>query len=141
MITLALKPGHDGAIAALEEDRLLFSLEAEKDSFPRHVAVTPDVLLAAFEQLGGVPDVLAIGGWLKSRDLGKPNLGAGYQGQQRLFRETTVMGKKATMFSSTHERSHIAMALAMAPQKAPRSAVLCWEGNLGRFYLMDEQWN
>ena len=36
MLVVALKPGHDGAIAAIEDDRLLFSLESEKDSFPRH---------------------------------------------------------------------------------------------------------
>ncbi len=34
MLILGFKEGHDGAVAAIEDGRLLFSLEAEKDSFP-----------------------------------------------------------------------------------------------------------
>jgi len=32
-VVLALKPGHDGTIVYVEDGRLVFSLEAEKDSF------------------------------------------------------------------------------------------------------------
>ena len=141
MLVLAMKHGHDGAIAAIDDDRLLFSIEAEKDSFERHLHLTPNSFIAALELLGEVPDVVALGGWLKDRRLGSPDIGTPYQGLDWLTRKTSVLGRPATMFNSSHERSHIAMALAMAPERAPLSAVLCWEGSLGRFYLVDERWN
>ena len=140
MLVLAMKHGHDGGIAALDDDRLVFSLEAEKDSFERHLHLTPTSFIAALELLGDAPDVVALGGWLKDRLLGSTHIGTPYQGLDWLTRETRMLGKPATMFNSSHERSHIAMALAMAPERAPLSAVLCWEGSLGRFYLVDERW-
>ncbi len=136
-----MKHGHDGAIAALDGDKLVFSLEAEKDSFERHRSLTPSSFIAALELLGEVPDVVALGGWPKAGLLGSTHVGTTYEGLDRLSHATTILGKKVTMFSSSHERSHIAMALAMAPERAPLSAVLCWEGAIGRFYLVDEQWN
>jgi len=44
MLIVGLNPGHDGAVAALEDNRLLFSLEAEKDSYPRHAYLTPTTM-------------------------------------------------------------------------------------------------
>ena len=69
------------------------------------------------------------------------HVGSPYQGLDWSSGQTEMLGKQVTMFHSSPERSHIAMALAMAPARAPLSAVLCWEGSLGRFYLVDEQWN
>ena len=97
--------------------------------------------MTALELLGNAPDVVALGGWLKDRLLGTTHVGSPYQGLDWSSRQARMLGKEATTFHSSHERSHIAMALAMAPERAPLSAVLCWEGSLGRFYLVDEQWN
>ena len=48
-----------------------------------------------------------------------------------------MFGKDVRFFSSTHERSHIAMALGMAPREdSPQKAVLVWEGYLGHIYLI-----
>ena len=45
MLIVAMKPGHDGTIAAVEDGRLLLSLEAEKDSFARYSVLSPDVIV------------------------------------------------------------------------------------------------
>ena len=137
MLILALKPGHDGAIAAVEDRRLIMSLESEKDSFPRHSAVTPTSVLQALERLDAIPDVFALGGWLKR---GRP-LGAGYMGvDEPVQRAVRMLGKEATFFTSTHERSHIMMAIGMAPKHEPTMrAVLVWEGAVGAFYLVDHR--
>ena len=65
MLIVAANPSHDGAIAAIEDDKLLFSLESEKDSFRRHHRLTPMTALSLLEHLGAVPDVIALGGWTK----------------------------------------------------------------------------
>ena len=45
-------------------DRLLFSVEAEKDSVRRHREIEVSTLLEAAEELGEAPDVIAVGGWM-----------------------------------------------------------------------------
>jgi hydroxymethyl cephem carbamoyltransferase len=66
MIVLALNPGHDGAIAAIKDRALLFSLESEKDSYPRFARMTASTLLGAVERLGDMPDVVAFCGGFKA---------------------------------------------------------------------------
>src|ERR1700752_4809903 len=101
MLVLAMKYGHDGAIAALDDDKLLFSIEAEKDSFARHLHLTPNAFAAALELLGDTPDVVALGGWLKDRELGAIHVGAPYQGLDRSSRKTKILGRQAAMFHSS----------------------------------------
>ena len=139
MLILALKPSHDGAIAVVEDRKLLLSLESEKDSFPRHSRVTPTHGPQALEHIDAMPDVIALGGWLKPA--GAP-LGAGYGARtSRSQRPVRMLGKEATFFTSSHERSHIMMAVGMAPRdEPPLRAVLVWEGAVGGFYLLDERW-
>ena len=138
MLILAVKPDHDGAIAAIEDRRLLFSLESEKDSYHRHAQLTPTRVLELAQRLGRVPDVVAMGGWTETR----VTVGAGYSGVQEPLRESlNLFGQQVEYFTSTHERSHIAMACGMAPEDdAPLRAVLVWEGALGKFYLVDDKW-
>jgi hydroxymethyl cephem carbamoyltransferase len=40
-----LKPGHDGTAAIVRDRKLLYSIEAEKDSFGRYSALTPTAIL------------------------------------------------------------------------------------------------
>ncbi len=138
MLILAIKPDHDGAVAAVEDRKLLFSLESEKDTFHRHAQLTPTTVLELAQRLDRVPDVIALGGWGR----GRTSVGAGYSGLDRLLRDNLkLFGKEVEYFSSSHERSHIAMACGMAPEDdAPLRAVLLWEGALGKFYLVDDQW-
>lgn len=55
---LGLKPGHDGAIALVEDGQLLFSVEGEKDSFHRNCDLTPSLLLTAGGMADQLPDAL-----------------------------------------------------------------------------------
>ena len=137
MLILAIKPDHDGAVAAIDDRKLLYSLESEKDSFWRHAPLTPTRVLELAQQLGEVPDVIALGGWTEERT----TVGAGYSGVQEPLRDTLkLFGRDIEFFTSTHERSHIAMACGMAPEDdAPLRAVLVWEGAIGSFYLVNDR--
>ena len=140
MLVLALKPGHDGSIAAVEDGRLLWCLESEKDNFPRYSRLTPSTFLHIAERLPRPPDIVAMGGWSKSRGIGR--IGAGYVGEHRVEQyPTTFFGARAEYFTSTHERSHLMMALGMAPRPDhDLQTVLVWEGVTGAFYLVDRSW-
>jgi hydroxymethyl cephem carbamoyltransferase len=141
MLIAAIKPGHDGSVALVEDHRLIYSLEAEKDSLPRYSELGATRLLELMEIIDRPPDVLAVGGWLKGT--GRAEIGAGYRGTDAVStRDIELYGHKMQYFSSSHERSHIMMAMGMAPPEevAPLTAVLVWEGDLGAFYLLDSSW-
>lgn len=135
MQVMAFKPGHDGSIAVLDDRKLSLSLESEKNAFRRHSSVTPTTFLDIAAQADGLPDIVALGGW---RAGDKP-IGAGYHGvKSPIRRPANFFGKNVEYFSSSHVRSHIMMALGMAPRADhPQQAVLVWEGVTGGFYLMD----
>jgi hydroxymethyl cephem carbamoyltransferase len=140
VLTLAIKPGHDGSIAVVEDNRLLWCLESEKDSFPRYTQLTPSTLLAVTERLDRIPDVVALGGWEVPRTRGR--IGAGYSGEHAVQRgRIRFFGKEIDYFTSSHERSHLMMALGMAPPADhDLTVVLVWEGVTGSFYIVDRAW-
>jgi hydroxymethyl cephem carbamoyltransferase len=127
-----MKPGHDAAIAVLDGHRLTSYVESEKDSFKRHRALTAENFLTIAEQLGEVPDVFALGGF--GDDTDRP-IGSGFLGLDEITtRRTRMFGKDVTFFSSSHERSHLMMAVGMAPaEDVPEEAVLIYEGFIGTF--------
>jgi hydroxymethyl cephem carbamoyltransferase len=136
MRVLGLKPGHDGAAALVEDGRLVFSLEGEKDGFPRHAVLSPSALLQAFELMDGPPDVVALGGWCKLMPGVGGDVGAGYTGlEPGSSRRVRLLGQPVDLFTSSHERSHLFMVAGMAPA-APldECVILLWEGELGAFY-------
>ena len=141
VLVVGMKPGHDGAIAAIGDRTLLYSLESEKDSFPRHADLTPMSMLAMMERLDAVPDVVAMGGWNKDDGVGRNTIGVGYRGAHGLReRISRFCGKEVRVFSSSHTRSHIMMGAGMAPPDdaaAPRGARL--GGRRRTFYLLDER--
>jgi hydroxymethyl cephem carbamoyltransferase len=140
VLVVALKPGHDGSIAVLRDRRLWLSLESEKDSFPRYAFLTPTTILDLAERLDQLPDVVALGGWHKPARLGCASIGAGYFGSRRVIeRSARFFGKQVAFFTSSHERSHIMMAIGMAPKTdAALETVLVWEGATGSFFVVDE---
>jgi predicted NodU family carbamoyl transferase len=118
MLILSLKPGHDGSICAIDDGKLMFSLEAEKDSFPRYDRITPELLVTAASHLDKVPDVVAVGGWVKGWHSVERGSGSGYFGRGAAsitVENQNFMGKSVDIFSSTHERSHIMGAYGMSP--------------------------
>lgn len=138
MRILSFKPGHDGTVALIEDGELVFSVEAEKDSFPRYADATPSTFLEALAMAEEVPDVVCLSGWVKGFHSAERPLGAGYFGwdaSRTQLTEQRVFGKPAQFFSSTHERSHLLSAYGMSPfpQGQPCYA-LVWEGNIGSFY-------
>jgi hydroxymethyl cephem carbamoyltransferase len=143
MLVLALNPAHDGAAAVIGDRRLLLSLESEKDSFPRHSPLTIKTFLEVVEHLSDIPDVVALGGWNRHDPCMKnwPRV-ALYSGHRQEVRSVNLFGKQVTVFSSSHERSHIMGAIGMAPRDdAALRAVLVWEGAIGSLYLVDENWS
>src|SRR4051812_4942404 len=141
LLVLAINPGHDGAVAVVRDRELVLSLEAEKDSCPRHSRVTPFPLLDAAEPLEEVPDMVAIRGWLKNPPSVTPSIACGYwEPLDKKHEERRFFGRPVTMFSSSHVRSHIMSAVGMAPRDdASTRAVLVWEGLAGSFYMLDER--
>lgn len=142
MIVVALKPGHDGGIAAVNDRRLLYSLESEKDSRPRYSPLHAATVLDIAERLGQLPDVVALGGWSDLHPTRIAYTGAGYSGTgEPVVTTSRFFGKEVRFFTSTHERSHIYMALGMAPRTADAMrTVLVWEGDVGAFYLIDQSY-
>lgn len=145
MLILSLKEGHDGGVAAIEDGKLLFALEPEKDNFPRYDRVTGEVLLAAASMMPRQPDVVAIGGWVKGFHSVEPPSRTGYfgVGDGSISDEAgKFFGRDVRIFSSTHERSHIMSSYGMAPPVAGQAYYgLVWEGNIGSFYRIDERGN
>ena len=122
---------------------MLFSFEAEKDSYRRYAELDATTILNALEHLGAIPDVVAFGGSIKGGwPVAQPHIGAGYLGAQRTDeRRMNFLGKWVTSSSTTHERSHIMSAVGLAPRDdSSQRAVLVWEGGIGSFYLMDDRW-
>lgn len=148
MNILSYNPGHDGAVAHLRDGRLVYSLEAEKDSNYRYSPVSSPDILRAIGEMDEAPEVICMGGWwpLDHHEyLHGSNDTAGYRGigandiavSQRLF-----LKKQVDFFSSSHERSHILCAFGMSglPKGTPCYA-LVWEGAIGAFYEIDAALN
>jgi hypothetical protein len=117
---LSHNPGHDGAIAFLQDGRLMMSIEAEKHSNARHSPVSIAEVFKAFGELDEIPDVICTGGWWP-RDhyeyLHGSDVHAGYRGVTKnnvIVSKQGFLGKQARYFSSTHERSHILCAFGMS---------------------------
>jgi predicted NodU family carbamoyl transferase len=151
MRILAYNTGHDGAAALLEEGRLTYALETEKDDGPRHGVLTP-TLFARSLQCSGPPDVLAISGWQKrwgseemeqNREIA-PLLvveggyfAAGPEGKSA--DEGLFAGRSIRRFASSHVRSHILCSYGLSPfpQGQPCYALI-WEGTVGAMYYIDD---
>ena len=141
MKILGLKPGHDGTIALLHGNNLLFSIEGEKKSFPRFSPITVSSVLDAASATNSAPDCIAVGGWPKGFYSNDLNYGMGYWGvgpSSEAQSEIRFFGHHVKLFEGSHESSHIWGAFGMSPfaDTYPCYA-LVWEGNIGRFYLLN----
>jgi hydroxymethyl cephem carbamoyltransferase len=140
-----MNAGHDGAVAVIQDGRLLCSLESEKDSIRRHSPLRPTLILDSAALMDGLPDVIAFGGWdqvphLRAFNIGMLNVRLGeYEGAVTIEHgEANLFGRRVATFSSSHERSHLMTAVGLAPSEdAPAYVVLVWDGLIGSFYLLD----
>jgi predicted NodU family carbamoyl transferase len=143
---LSYNPSHDGAIACIQDARLRFAIEAEKNSNLRHAPVSSHDMFAVLGELDELPDVLCTGGWWPSDDNANGSAPvARYRGVSKedvIIGERRMSGKTVRYFSSSHERSHLLGAFGMSslPRGTP-CYVLVWEGLLGAFYEIDSQLN
>lgn len=146
MNILSYNPGHDGAFACLNNGRLLFSIEAEKNSNYRYSPVSSHDVFDILGELDEIPDVLCTGGWWKrEEELRGTAAHFGYRGVRKvdaIIDERRLLGKAIRHFSSSHERSHILCAFGMSslPKGTPCYA-LVWEGEIGAFYEIDSDLN
>jgi predicted NodU family carbamoyl transferase len=145
---LSYNPGHDGAIAFLQEGRLMLSIEAEKDSNYRYSPVSSNGVFDALGELDEIPDVICTGGWWP-RDhheyLHGSDVHVGYRGVSRsaiVVGQRRFLGRQIPHFSSSHERSHLLCSFGMSglPKGTPCYA-LVWEGAIGAFYKIDSELN
>jgi len=147
MKILSFKSGHDGTVAGVDsaDDSLLFSYEAEKNSFPRYTPVTPDTFIDAGLWFKDLPDVLALSGWSRNGIDHVTTSGAGYFGTgagAETVGKRTFFGKTVDYYTSTHERAHIWCSYALSPfAQGEPCYVLLWEGVLGDFYEIDRDLN
>ena len=141
-----MKPGHDGTITAIEDGRLLYSLEAEKDTFARYSVLSPDIILEFAARVGSLPDVVAVGGW-QSKLAGRREafkvrsiFGAGYFGEHAVeSKDSSFSASACATWPPSHEHLHrVSAAIGLAPRGSHQlQAVLVWEGITGTFYLVD----
>ncbi len=138
---LAFNLGHDGAVASLRDGRLVFSLEAEKDSHRRHLNLGADLFFDAICKAGRVPDVVAISGWRGGPVTARPSGPAyeGVEGHHATFTEIELFGTPTLLFRSTHERSHLFCSYGLSPfENREPCYALVWEGQIGSFYEINE---
>lgn len=144
MRVLSIKSGQDGALAGVDSQRgqLLFSYEAEKDSFPKNAAATAETFITAGAWFGDLPDVLALTGHAGTGLEYSPSIGAGYHGtgaQSQIVGRKTFFGRSIDFYSSTHERAHVWASYALSPVAQGQPCyVLVWDDVLGDFYRVDE---
>src|ERR1700722_18904774 len=145
---LSYNPGHDGAIAFLQDARLMMSIEAEKDSNYRYSPVSSPDVFNALGDIDEIPDVICTGGWWP-RDhyeyLHGSDVRVGYRGVSKsdvIVGQRRFLRKQVHYFSSSHERSHLLCAFGMSnlPKGTPCYA-LVWEGEIGAFYEIDSELN
>lgn len=148
MRIFSYNPGHDGAVALLQNGRLVLSIEEEKDSNYRYSPLSGANILNVIGEMDDAPDVMCVGGWWP-RDhyefLHRSNRNAGYRGVAAtdvIVAQTRFMNRAVRYFSSSHERSHILCAFGMSPlPKGTPCYALVWEGGIGAFYEIDAALN
>lgn len=148
MNILSYNPGHDGAIAYLQDAHLLFSIEAEKNSNYRYSPISSPDVFNVLGELDKIPDVICTGGWWP-RDhyeyLHGSHVHVGYRGVSKsdvIVDQRPLLGRPVHYFSSSHERSHLLCTFGMSslPKGTPCYA-LVWEGAIGAFYEIDSEQN
>jgi predicted NodU family carbamoyl transferase len=146
MKILSYNPGHDGAIAYLQDAHLVVSIESEKNSNYRYSPISSHEVFNALGELDEIPDVICTGGWWPRDEhlVGSP-AHVGYRGISKsdvVVGQKRLLGQQIKYFASSHERSHLLCAFGMSdlPAGTPCYA-LVWEGSIGAFYEIDDRMN
>ncbi len=141
MKILAFNQGHDLGTVYVDNGKLVFAHEAEKDGGKRHSMEFSSSLILGSFKIDGPPDVIAHAGWHKISDKYHAATDAGYFGigpGSRVSYRDTVLGRSTNIFSVSHERSHVMCSYGMSPFPQGRPCyALVWEGSIGAFYYID----
>jgi predicted NodU family carbamoyl transferase len=138
MDILAYKSGgHDGTLSYVQDGRLVFSIEAEKDSHARHALFDDDMLTGVVERWKCEPQLLC--GDSRQWNGPLPDNYLGIRPEDILRTEFALGEVVAPYLSVPHEMAHIACSFALSglPERQPFYA-LVWEGYIGRLYHVDE---
>lgn len=133
MKIVAVNKEHDGAVAIIEDGKLVRCIEAQKDNCLRHAPLTEDLLQLALETLGDETSIFGVGGWFSDGSY----LGTGPSAIR--VERVNQNGREHLHFTTSHERAHVFCAYGLSPfdQGCP-CYVLAWEGTLGGFYIVNE---
>jgi len=131
--------GHDGVLCYVQDGRLIFNIEAEKDSGHRHALFTREEVAEVVARWQCQPHVICG----DSREFGGKTPD-NYIGTERkdILKVPLSDAAGAEYLSIPHEMAHIACSYALSdlPEKQPFYA-LVWEGYIGRFYRVDADFN
>lgn len=141
MKILSYKSGqHDATLCEVDEGRLIYSIEGEKNSKPRHSVFHEGRFESIVNRYGANPTVLCG----DSHSFRGSDDGAyfGHSFDEIRWSKVEWLGKTLEYGSVPHELAHVACGLALSdfPQRQP-CYVLLWEGVIGSFYHVDEQLN
>src|SRR5258708_3929575 len=104
MRILSFNPGHDGAIAYLQDSRLQVSIEAEKNSNYRYSPISSHDVFSVLGELDQVPEVICTGGWWpREKHLLGAHVHSGYRGVSKsstIVAKRRLLGKEVQYFSS-----------------------------------------
>lgn len=132
--------GHDGSVCALEDGKLIYSIEGEKDGGSRHCLLANGELEEILARYGTDPDVVCG----DSHFLGSPDVGSyhGISFSDIKWSKGQIKNREVDYASVPHELAHITGSIAMSdlPHGQPCYA-LVWEGYHGSFYYVDEELN
>ena len=145
MRILAYNPCHDGAAVLIENGRLSFALESEKDDGQRYDSISPTLFVRSLA-ITEPPDVVVVSGYIKgarsAKELLRNGTEAGYFDEGPTGTsdsETLFVGRRVRRFSSSHVRSHIMCTYGLSPfPQGQPCYVLIWEGWIGALYHVDE---
>lgn len=130
---VAVNMEHDGALAIVDDGRLIKCIEAQKDNHPRHSRLRPEHLGVALEEIRDENDVFAVGGWFSHGNY------EGVDPSVISVRRVRRKGKRIVRLTTSHERAHIFCAYGLSPFEQGRPCyALVWEGTLGAFYRIDD---
>lgn len=129
--------GHDGAIAYIDDGKLVYSIEAEKNGGIRHDLIRPGVLEDTLERWNSVP-AISCG---DSHNFGSSDVGVyhGYSFDDIRWSKASIQGRTIDYASVPHELAHIVGSISMSELPVGQPCyVLLWEGYLGGIYYVDE---
>ncbi len=127
--------GHDGSVCCVTNGTLVYSIEAEKDSNPRHALCSPELFNTLITKRGTEPSIVC--GDSECPDGDRLNY-RGITPDRVIERQMQFRGRPLRYLSVPHEMCHVACAFALSDLPEGQDFyALVWEGEIGSFYYVD----